>query len=126
MKLVSQIENVVIGSHTLNEHKFQILNFMNLLYDVIDDGKDYSPMGYSNLRPWCNNLEYEIKSVEKEVHAFKYLDIDKCLFGKINAIRVNLETMRSNKKCIKKLCIDIWNDLLRELKRYDLKYKIID
>ena len=124
MKIVPNYPNVVIGSRTVTEYKFQILNFMNLLRDVIEKDNDFSMFGHSNLNPWCHNLQFEIGRVEKEegIKIWHY-NMDK-IYSKINAIQTNLRTNSS--KETKQLCLKIWDVLLVELtKVFDLKYEII-
>jgi len=121
MKIILNYPNVVIGSRTVTEYKFQILNFMNLLRDVIENDNDFSMFDYSNLDPWCHNLKYEIGRVEKE-EGIGHYNMDK-IYSKINAIQVNLRTESS--KETKQLCLKIWDNLLKELtKVFDLKYEI--
>lgn len=123
MKIIPNYPNVVIGSRTVTEYKFQILNFMNLLRDVIENDNDFSPFSYSSLDPWCNNLKYEISRVETEegIKIWHY-NMDK-VYSKINAIQINLKT--SSSKETKQLCLKIWDELLKELtKVFDLKYTI--
>lgn len=125
MKIIANYPDVVIGSRTVTESKCQVLNFMNLLYDCIENEKDYSPMGNSNLRPWTNNLIYEISNLirNEEISKIYYYDVNKNIYNLIYAIRVNLETSSSNET--RKLCIEIWNNLLKELtKLFDLKYTL--
>lgn len=114
MKLKANYPNVVIGSGSLEEAKFQIINFMNLLYDVII--KDYG-----NLDPWCCNLKYEIKTAAEKQKLGQFYDIDKHMYALVDAIRINLKT--SSLKSTKKLCEQIWNNLLDELtKGFNLQY----
>jgi len=54
-KINIPMENVVIGSNTIEEHKMQVLNFMNMLYDIAFGNADRD-----NINPWINNLKYEI------------------------------------------------------------------
>lgn len=125
MKIIANYPDVVIGSRTVTESKFQVLNFMNLLYDCIENEKDYSQIGYSNLRPWTNNLIYEISNLirNEEISKIYYYDVNKNIYNLIEAIRVNLETSSSNET--RKLCIEIWKNLLNELTRiFDLKYTL--
>ena len=117
MKLRANYPNVVIGSRSLEESKFQIINFMNLLYDVIvnDDG---------NLEPWCHNLKYEIKVATEKQNLNQFYDVDKYMYSFVDAIHVNLKT--SSSRSTKKLCEQIWNNLLNELtKRFKLQYNKI-
>ena len=123
MKIIPNYPNVVIGSRTVTEYKFQILNFMNLLRNVIENDNDFSSFSYSNLDPWCHNLQFEIRRVEKEegIKIWHY-NMDK-IYSKINAIQVNLRTNLS--EGTKHLCLKIWDDLLKELtKVFDLKYTL--
>lgn len=123
MKIIPNYPNVVIGSRTVTEYKFQILNFMNLLRNTIEQDNDFSMFSYSNLDPWCHNLKFEIGRVEKseDIKIWHY-NMDK-IYSKINAIQTNLKT--SSSKETKQLCLKIWNDLLIELtKVFDLKYEI--
>ena len=123
MKIIPNYPNVVIGSRTVTEYKFQILNFMNLRRNVIENDNDFSSFSYSNLDPWCHNLQFEIRRVEKEegIKIWHY-NMDK-IYSKINAIQVNLRTNLS--EGTKHLCLKIWDDLLKELtKVFDLKYTL--
>lgn len=122
-------DDVVIGSGTLEEYKFQVLNFMSMLYDCIEKDNNYSPMGYSNLRPWVDNLCFEIKRVDKELPCSEYYSIDRNVYSRIHAIETNLEALTladtdNHIKEVKKHCFSIWKELLIELtKLYNLKYK---
>lgn len=121
MKIVPNYPDVVIGSRTVTEYKFQVLNFMNLLRDVIEKDNDFSINGRSNLNPWSHNLKFEIGRLEKEdkIKIWHY-DMNK-IYSKIDAIQVNLRTSPDTKN----LCLQIWDDLLKELtKVFDLKYEI--
>lgn len=123
MKIIPNYPDVVIGSRTVTEYKFQILNFMNLLRNVIENDNDFSMFSYSSLDPWCHNLKFEIGRVEKneDIKIWHY-NMDK-IYSKINAMQTNLKT--SSSKETKQLCLKIWNDLLTELtKAFDLKYEI--
>jgi len=117
MKLQANYPNVVIGSGSLEEAKFQIINFMNLLYDVIDNNND-------NLDPWCHNLKYEITVATEKQKLNKFYDVDKYMCAFVDAIKINLKTSSSEET--KKLCKQIWNNLLDELtKRFKLQYNKI-
>lgn len=125
IKIVPDYPDVVIGSRTVTESKFQVLNFMNLIYDCIVNKKDYSPTGYSNLRPRTDNLKYEVERLVKneKISKIYYYDINKNVYSLIESIRVNLETSSSDET--KKLCIKIWKNILKELtKLFDLKYTL--
>ena len=119
-------DGVVIGSRSIEEAKFQILNFMNMLYDCIIKDNDYSYNGYSNIGSNTHNLINELKIVEKfEPH--QYIDLNKH-YGKVKSIETILrllykEDSKEYKKYIKVHCIRIWNDLLKDFtKLYNLKY----
>ena len=63
------MEGVVIGSNTIAEHKMQVLNFMNMLYDIaFNDGNK------GNINPWINNLKYEIECLrwDKYYNTYAY------------------------------------------------------
>lgn len=77
--LINKIEiptdGVVIGSRTLAEYKFQVLNFMNLiLHDCIKPLEHTSkkelanPIGEirRNMSPWFGNLIFEIERVREQ------------------------------------------------------------
>lgn len=55
-KINIPMEGVVIGSNTIEEHKMQVLNFMNMLYDIA-----FCNGNKNSINPWINNLKYEIK-----------------------------------------------------------------
>lgn len=61
-KIISNIENVVIGSGSLEENKFQVLNFMNMLYDNINEPENDKCMTIDVV---ISNLEYEIGKLLK-------------------------------------------------------------
>ncbi len=56
-------EGVVIGSSTIAEYKFQVLNFMNMLYDIAFNGANRD-----NINPWTNNLKFEVKRLKWELN----------------------------------------------------------
>lgn len=70
-KIEINTENVVIGSRTLIEYKFQVLNFMNLIYDCIENLKkkpqDLKEINRSK-EPWFNNLTFEIQRVRDGIN----------------------------------------------------------
>lgn len=57
-KINIPMDNVVIGSNTIEEHKMQVLNFMNMIYDIAFCGSNRN-----NINPWFNNLKYEISCI---------------------------------------------------------------
>jgi len=76
-KIEINTENVVIGSRTLIEYKFQVLNFLNLIYsDGVEKLKglprreyEYVNSDFHNrLRPWFNNLTFEIQRVRDGIN----------------------------------------------------------
>ena len=50
-KINIPMENVVIGSNTIEEHKMQVLNFMNMLYNIAFNNADKC-----NINPWIDKL----------------------------------------------------------------------
>ena len=56
-------EGVVIGSRTIAEYKMQVLNFMNMLYNIAFNGADRD-----NINPWTNNLKFEVKRLKWELN----------------------------------------------------------
>lgn len=127
MILKANYPNVVIGSHTIDEYKFQTINFMNMLYDNIhkpfDDRCMTSDVVTHNLKCYINDiLKYE-KS--------EFLDYDKIIFDHITTLKNNLSFMKhsekKNSKTIIKLNDAIWNELLKNLTKYfKLKYEFIN
>lgn len=128
-KLKLDYKNVVIGSHTIEEHKFQTLNFMNMLYDSVVNDNDYSYSGYSNIGTNIHNLTYELKELEK-LDPHKYWDVNK-IYDKIHSIEIILRQLykddsKQYKKYIKAHCIRIWEDILCDItKIYKLKYEVL-
>lgn len=123
-------EGVVIGSHTIEERRFQVLNFMNMLYNCIIKDNDYSYSGYSNIGVYTSNLIYELTELEK-LNPHKYINLDK-IYEKIRSIETILRLLNKNdsknyKKYIKEHCVRIWEDILHDITRiYKLKYKYND
>lgn len=128
-KLKLDYDNVVIGSHTIEERRFQVLNFMNMLYDCIVRDNDYSYSGYSNIGTYTHNLIYELKELEK-LDPHKYWDVNK-IYNKIYSIEIILRQLYNNdskqyKKYIKAHCNKIWEDILCDItKIYKLKYEVL-
>ena len=123
-------EGVVIGSHTIDERRFQVLNFMNMLYNCIIKDNDYSYLGYSNIGVYTHNLIYELTELEK-LDPHKYNNLNK-IYEKIRSIETILRLLNKNdsknyKKYIKDHCTRIWEDILHDITRiYKLKYKYND
>jgi hypothetical protein len=66
-KINIPMEGVVIGSNTIEEHKMQVLNFMNMLYDIA-----FNNANKNNINPWINNLKYEIKCLKRDKYYNTY------------------------------------------------------
>lgn len=102
-------EGVVIGSNTIAEHKMQVLNFMNMLYDIAFDNADKS-----NINPWVNNLKYEIKCLQWN----KYYNTYAC------KIETHIEAFRQ-KMIDKSVTENDWKSLLNGLASlFELKYTL--
>ena len=123
MKLIADTTNVVIGSGSLLEAKFQILNFMGMLYNVIVEDKDYSYYGYSNLRPWSHNLKYEINNACKKDEQNTHDVVD--IMADIDFIENKLSKAKDIELIsAKKKALNTWEKLLKKLtKEFDLKYE---
>jgi hypothetical protein len=66
-KINIPMDNVVIGSDTIEEHKMQVLNFMNMIYDIAFCGANRG-----SINPWFNNLKYEISCLRWEKYYRTY------------------------------------------------------
>jgi hypothetical protein len=108
-KINIPMENVVIGSNTIEEHKMQVLNFMNMLYNIAFNNADKC-----NINPWIDNLKYEISWLRRKkyynTYAFK--------------IETHIEILR--KKMINKsVTKNDWKSLLIVLTSlFELKYTL--
>jgi len=127
MKLESLEENVCIGSHTLQERKFQVINFMNMFWDNINKPfEDYC----MTVDVVVHNLTYEIRKAIEMSDKYRYTDYDKTIFDLIKMIHNNINTMKNlpvkrNWKVIINLNNIIWNQLLENLTYYlKLKYTV--
>ena len=108
-KINIPMEGVVIGSNTIAEHKMQVLNFMNMLYDIAFDNADKG-----NINPWINNLKYEISWLRWE----KYYNTYAC------KIETNIEMLRQ-KMIDGSVTENDWKSLLLGLTYlFDLKYTL--
>jgi hypothetical protein len=108
-KINIPMENVAIGSNTIAEHKMQVLNFMNMLYDIAFDNTDKS-----NINPWVNNLKYEIKCLQWD----KYYNTYAC------KIETHIEAFRQ-KMIDKSVTENDWKSLLNGLASlFELKYTL--
>ena len=102
-------DNVVIGSNTIEEHKFQILNFMNMLYNIAFNGGNRN-----NINPWIDNLKYEISWVRWNKY---YTTYGFRIEHHIELFRTKLFTKSTQEKD--------WEDLLHALtKMFELKYTL--
>ena len=116
-------ENVVIGSHTLPEYKFQVCNFMNMLYDNINRSEDCRCM---TVEVVTDNLRFEIKRLASELNVSSAIYASKVeeLIVAIRVIVRELTTSNVNSKYtlgerenLKKLANDSWRELLDVLTR---------
>lgn len=126
LKKMSKEQDVVIGSHTLIEYKFQVLNFMSMLYDNINSPFKNTCMTESVV---CHNLKVECSYVIKEI-ALKYTDYNKRIYDIISAIYYNITALKELPKKIWSTIINLnnilWTKLLHNIK-YDLQiYEIED
>lgn len=120
-KLIANTDNVVIGSRTLEEYKFQVINFMNMLYDNINYPDRDSCMTVDAV---ADNLTFELKRLIKEL---KLDDLtNTTIWSKIDAIRNDVKRMNDdNRSSIQKACNKLWRDILKELtNEFNLEYKI--
>lgn len=108
-KINIPMDGVVIGSNTIAEHKMQVLNFMNMLYDIAFDNADKG-----NINPWINNLKYEIKCLQWD----KYYDTYACKIEK------HIELFKQ-KMIDESVTENDWKSLLDGLTSlFDLKYTL--
>lgn len=126
MKLESLEENVCIGSHTLQERKFQVVNFMNMFWDNINKPFEDHCMTVDVV---AHNLIYEVRKAIEMSDKYQYTDYDKVIFDLIKTIHNNINIMKHlpvkrNWKVIINLNNILWNQLLENLTYY-LKLKYI-
>lgn len=134
-KLMLNYDNVVIGSRTLEEYKFQIVNFMNMLYSNIhysDDEEYFSTGNCMTISVVAHNLKCFIKDAynkSQEISIIKIGDICET----VDIIYTRLKSVDDNKhksddiivRQIKEECSLIWNILLKKLtETFNLKYNI--
>jgi hypothetical protein len=101
-------EGVVIGSRTIAEYKMQVLNFMNMLYNIAFNGADRD-----NINPWTNNLKFEVKRLKWELNKLYSYHIE----GEIDIM--------SNKIKDKTIKEQDWLGVLDILtEAFDLKYTL--
>ena len=102
------MEGVVIGLRTIEEYKMQVLNFMNMLYDIAFNGADRD-----NINPWTNNLKFEVKRLKWELNKLYSYPIE----GEIDIM--------SNKIKDKTIKEEDWLRMLEILtEAFDLKYTL--
>lgn len=122
-------ENVVIGSNSEEEHKFQAIAFMERIYCCIVEDNDYSSLGYSNIDTYTHNLMCELRCLEK-LKKYHYNDIER-YNSLVSAIKCNLRSLKKSDskeyfETVKKLCLVHWEDILKKItNRYNLEYKRI-
>ena len=108
-KINIPMEGVVIGSNTIAEHKMQVLNFMNMLYDIAFNGGDKD-----NINPWIYNLKYEIQCLRWD----KYHNTYAC------KIETHIEILRQ-KMIDKSVTENDWKSILDALTSlFELKYTL--
>lgn len=62
-KINIPMDEVVIGSNSVAEHKLQVINFLNLIHLIAFGGADRG-----NINPWFFNLKYEIRCLRKQAY----------------------------------------------------------
>jgi len=102
-------DGVVIGSNTIAEHKNQVLNFMNMIYDIAFCNADRG-----NINPWFGNLKYEISCLRWD----KYHNTYACKIEQhIDALR---EKIINRQPCKKD-----WENLLKGLASlFEIEYTL--
>lgn len=111
--LKANSEGVVIGSRTLKEYKFQVINFMNMLHDNINK---YDVPTCMTIGAVTHNLKCFINDVEKAKGSTLYSK--EHYFKLIDAIHVNMKHVNAdNKKEVIKLCDQLWEELLDVMTR---------
>ena len=116
-------ENVVIGTHTLPEYKFQVCNFMNMLYDNINRPEN---SGCMTIGVVVNNLSFEIESLASELNVSSTIYASKVkelimtiriIVRELNSFDANSKYTDVEQKNLKKLANDSWKELLDVLTR---------
>jgi hypothetical protein len=116
-------ENVVIGSHTIPEYKFQVCNFMNMLWDNINRPEDCRCMTIGVV---ANNLSFEIKRLASELNVSSTIYASKVeelimairvIVRELNSFDVNSKYTLGEQENLKKLANDSWRELLDVLTR---------
>ena len=116
-------ENVVIGSHTILEYKFQVCNFMNGLWNNINCQEDCRCM---TVEVVTDNLRFEIRRLASElnvpsnVYATKVEELIiaiRVIVYELTASDVNSKYTLGEWENLKKLANDSWRELLYVLTR---------
>ena len=130
-------ENVVIGSHTIPEYKFQVCNFMNMLFDNINRSERCRCMTVGVV---TDNLRFEIKRLASELNVSSTIYASKVeelimailvIVRELNSFDVNSKYTNVEQKNLKKLANDSWKELLDVLTRtfslenYTINEKIV-
>ena len=126
LKLKADYDGVVIGSGSLEEAKFQVINFMAMFRGCIEDDKDFSIYGSSNIHPWSHNLVYEVCNVRDkspyEIDRDAIINVKSKVYDIVSRLS---SSTKEDLKRVKHQCIKDWDCLLYELtKLLDLKYTI--
>ena len=107
-KINIPIEGVVIGSRTIAEYKIQVLNFMNMLYNIAFNGANIE-----NIKPWTSNLKFEVKRLKSEFNKSYNYSIE----GEIDMMSKKIENNSIEEKD--------WLKVLEMLsKTFDIKYTL--
>ena len=107
-KINIPIEGVVIGSRTIAEYKIQVLNFMNMLYNIAFNGANRE-----NIKPWTSNLKFEVKRLKSEFNKSYNYSIE----GEIDMMSKKIENNSIEEKD--------WLKVLEMLsKTFDIKYTL--
>lgn len=107
-KINVPMEGVVIGSRTITEYKMQVLNFMNMLYDIAFNGANRD-----NINPWTHNLKFEVKRLKWELNK---------LYGSPIEGEIDIMSNKIKDKTIKE---QDWLRMLEILtEAFDLKYTL--
>ena len=107
-KINIPMEGVVIGSRTIAEYKIQVLNFMNMLYNIAFNGANRE-----NIKPWTSNLKFEVKRLKSEFNKSYNYSIE----GEIDMMSKKIENNSIEEKD--------WLKVLEMLsKTFDIKYTL--
>ena len=116
-------ENVIIGSHTIPEYKFQTCNSMNMLWNNINCQEDCECMAVEVV---TDNLRFEIRRLASELnvpsnaYATKVEELIvsiRVIVYELTASDVNSKYTLEERENLKKLANDSWRELLDVLTR---------